>query len=213
MSNVSRSMRIHIASIAIAFCLSCQTVWADKCADTLRALAKRTKSFLRTAEFDGLCAALAKNEITYSKETGGFIDPDEKDVPLELRARDLNRDGAREVFVHAQSRYWGGAKGDVLWLFVRNRAPRSPYRTNLGFSSDGYTVLQQTYNGYPYIRVFPRAVCSAIWQWNGTDYAHACNIPETPNGCPDGRPICTEQLTSHSTEPARKAAQAGEFRR
>lgn len=200
-------MRIHIAPIAIAICLSCQPAWANECADTLRALAKRTKSILRTSEFDGLCIALARNEITYSKETGGFVDPLGQNVPLELRAKDLNRDGVREVIVRAQSSYWGGAKGDVLWFFVRTRAPHSPYQTNLGFSSDGYTLLKQTHNGYPYVKVYPRAVCSAIWHWNGTAYVHACNVPETPNGCPEDRLICPKWLNSHSTGPERKAAQ------
>ena len=193
-------MRTYIAPIIIAFCLGCQPVWADECADALRALVKRTKSNLRTAEFEGLCTALTENEITYSKEAGGFIDPLEKEVPLELWARDLNHDGVREVFVHAQSTYWGGAKGDVLWLFVRNRAQYSPYRTNLGFSSDRYKLLKQTHKGYPYIKFYPRAVCSSIWQWNGTAYVHFCNIPETLNGCPEGRPICSERL-SQETHP------------
>lgn len=202
-------MQAYIAPIIIAFCLGCQPVWADYCADTLSALAKRTKSILRTAELADLCNALTKNEITYSKETGGFIDPLERDVPLELWARDLNRDGIREVFVHAQSSYWGGAKGDVLWLFVRNRAPHSPYQMNLGFSSDGYKLLKQTHNGYPDIKVYPRAVCSAIWRWNGSAYAHSCNIPETPNGCTEDRPICPDRLTQQSTRMLHnKAAQS-----
>ena len=194
-------MLLRIFPIIVASFICCQAVWAGECADTLRIAAKRTKSILQKTEFHALCMALAKNEIRYSPETGGLVDPMENDVPLELWAKDLNGDGVREVFVHAKTSYWGGAKGDVLWLFVRHRAPRSPYETNLGFSSAGYTVLDQKHDSYPDIKVYPRAACSAIWQWSGSSYAHACNIPEIPKGCPHERPICPERLTSRVTEP------------
>jgi hypothetical protein len=192
-------VRKFAAFTLIAISCSCPLVLAAECVDALRLIGKSTKSVLRTAELKGLCAAFVKNEITYSEETNSFTDPLGKDVPIEIRAKDLNRDGVREIFVHAQSSYWGGAKGDVLWLFVRKRATNSPYQKNLGFSTDGYTLLKQTHNGYPYIKVYPRAVCSAIWHWEGNAYAHACNIPETPKGCPDNRPLCPAQLTLHSS--------------
>lgn len=168
---------------------------------TLLALATVALCLGRSAHADDAAAA----KLLFAKDAGDLSDadrvaivrmlelqvsPDGKElvetvcsqpVTADVRISDMNGDGTSEVLVEYGNSCLSGMAGTSVALFVKSEA--GGYRLNLGVPGTIAETLASKSHGHPDLLIGGPGFCFAVWRWNGREYAHLRNEPQSPGGC------------------------------
>ena len=170
------------AGLALALiALSCPAA-AD---DGYRKLFGQASGSLPEADQKAVYAAM---DLAASPDGAGFMFKD-MGCPAfvfdDVTAKDLNGDGQPEVILLGGNTCTSGGNGSSLWLLTKSAD--GAWQTHLGFTAGAYTLLAETSQGFPDIRVGGMGWCEGVWRWDGKTYQHLRNVATQPGGC-DQRP-------------------------
>lgn len=101
-------------------------------------------------------------------------------VSSNVRVSDMNGDGTSEVLVEYGNTCLSGMAGTTVALFVKGNGG---YRLNLGVPGMLAETMAAKSHGYPDLLVGGPGFCFGVWRWNGKEYAHLRNEPQSPGGC------------------------------
>lgn len=120
--------------------------------------------------------------LRVSDDGKGLVD-DACGQPLvpDVQFPDLNADGVIEVLVTYGNACMSGLAGSSVALFVKDTS--SHYRLNLGFPGMIAEVTSTMNQGHPDLVIGGPGFCFPVWRWDGKEYVHHRNQPQSPGGC------------------------------
>lgn len=165
-----------IVLVAAAFCIA-SPVHADDTAAAKLLFAKGAGDLADA----GRVAIVSALELQVSPDGKELIESVcSQPVSSNVRVSDMNGDGTSEVLVEYGNSCLSGMAGTTVALFVKGSGG---YRLNLGVPGMVAETMAAMSHGYPDLLIGGPGFCFAVWRWNGKEYAHLRNEPQTPGGC------------------------------